>query len=389
MKVNFNNLMCRFECQEKGIWYPITTNGYVERSLVIPSRIDRYRIEVSLTCNLRCQYCVVHMNNVSQQNTIMSMETARSIVERYNKEVGDNGSIFIMGGEPLTNIPIVKFIIKKAKGTSILFTNALFLEKDLIDFFYKHNTYILTSLDGYDYFQNRKRFWPHIEKKFDRVTNNIKAAIDRGCKVGVSCLLHKDNINEAIKIADYFYRELHAKAMSFAYPHSTVNHTEESDFNFSDYTEQMKSLYLYSKSNKVYIDQIAKIISCIYYGYPAKVGCKAGTTQRTFYPDGKETICTKIDTLNSFNFEEYISELPYVNDDCAECIAKNICVGECPWDFAVAKLEGRKHERICAFRRELITYIVKDICKELSQAENLEEAKLIFDRTFAPMVKNL
>ena len=94
MEVKFNNLKCRFECQKKGIWYPIT-DGCDEKSLIIPSRIDRYRIEVSLTCNLRCQYCVIHMNNVSQQNTIMYMETARSIVERYKKEVGDTGSIFI------------------------------------------------------------------------------------------------------------------------------------------------------------------------------------------------------------------------------------------------------------------------------------------------------
>lgn len=388
MNVQYNYEKHCFECNVNDVWLPITS-GYDESSLYIPTQIDRYRLEVALTCNLKCRYCVVHMNNVSQQNTNMSMGTAVSIVEKFNNEVGEKGSIFLMGGEPLTNIPVVKYIIENAKGSSIIFTNALFLRSDLIDFFYRHGTYILTSLDGYNYEQNKKRFWPHVEKNFELVTANIKKAIERGCNVGVSCLLHKDNICDAVKIAEYFRDELRAKAMSFSYPHSTVEHSEESDFIFSDYTEQLKRLYIFSKNNKIYVDQIAKIVSCLYGTYPALIGCKAGTTQRTFYPDGSETICTKIDTLCDFDVNQYIQDLPFQNVSCRKCKARYLCTGECPWDYAVASLKNEKHERVCAFKRDLVSYIISDICSELSRANSVEEARLILKQTFLPMIKNL
>lgn len=391
MEVRFNDKTFCFECLVNGVWRSINncTHGINKASSVLPSLIDRYRIEVSLSCNLKCKYCVVHTNNVSQQNTFMSIETARKIVNRYNEEVGDQGSIFIMGGEPLTNLPTVQYIIEHAQGASIVFTNALLLDEELISFFYKHNTYILTSLDGYNPMQNEKRFWPNVQKNFDRVTTNIKNAIKKGCKVGVSCLMHRDNLFEAEKIATYFYNELHAQAMSFAYPHATLHHTEESDFDFSVYTEQMKKLYIFSKRHKIYIDQIGKIVSPLFYNNPSVIGCKAGTTQRTFYPDGHETICTKIDTLAKFSIEQYIKDLPFQSESCADCIAKYICCGECPWDYAIACLFGKKHERICLYRKKLILHIITDICNELSVANDLEEANAVFEETFFPMAKNL
>lgn len=388
MKVRFNNKFNRFEGFENGDWNPITP-GTAGTDATIPSVIDRYRVEVSLACNLQCEYCVVHKNDVRQQNTIMDLSTAQMIVNKFNDEIGKNGSIFLMGGgEPLVNYSVVEYIIENVKGESIIFTNALKLNDEVIDFLYRHNTYILTSLDGYSMEQNAKRFQPNIKENFEIVTANIKRAIERGCKVGVSCLLHSGNIYDAEKIATYFVKEFNARAMSFAYPHATVKYTEESEFDFSEYANQMKKLYLFAKQHKVYIDQIGKIISPLYYNYSAIIGCKAGTTQRTFYPDGSETICTKIDTLKNFSMEKYKNNLPFRIECCSECIAKYICCGECPWDYAVADLSGNAHERICSYRKYLISFIIDDICKELSTANNCKEAEKVFENICFPLINN-
>ena len=136
MNIRFNHDKLCFEGSANGDWYPITQE-VKKASTTLPALIDRYRIEVSLSCNLKCKYCVVHMNNVRQQNTVMSLETARTIVNQFNEEVGDKGSIFLMGGEPLTNFPVVKSIIEQAQGSTIIFTNALLLDDNLIRFFYK------------------------------------------------------------------------------------------------------------------------------------------------------------------------------------------------------------------------------------------------------------
>lgn len=390
IQVKYNPEQLRFEGYANGRWESITkgisADAEDHNPLVRP--VDRYRLEVSLTCNLRCRYCVVHMNNVSQQNTVMSLETANEIISRFNSEVGSTGSIFLMGGEPLVNTSVVKYIVENAAGSSIIFTNALALTDELIDFFYTHGTYILTSLDGYTIEQNEKRFWPNVEKNYARVTENIKKAIQRGCKVGVSCLLHKDNVNDALAIASFFVDDLKARAMSFSYPHLTVDDSEENEFDFSVYAEQMKKLYLFSKEHQVYIDQIGKIISSIQYGFPAVLGCKSGTTQRTFYPNGQETICTKIDTVSSVDMGVYCADLPFYSQTCENCVARTLCSGECPWDYTVARLGGKTHERVCAYKKSVISFIVDDICTELSRADTCEEARQLFEYIFAPMTNN-
>ena len=112
MEVRFVSKKLKFEGKnELGVWENIT-DGVLDsyRSPDI-HKIDRYRIEVSLACDLRCQYCLVHMNNVEQQNKKMSMDTASAIINMFNAEVGERGSVFIIGGEPLTNKAVTKYII--------------------------------------------------------------------------------------------------------------------------------------------------------------------------------------------------------------------------------------------------------------------------------------
>ena len=390
MYIRYDNQHLIFEGFENGRWQPIVGGVSKEYSnnLDALNKIDRYRVEVSLVCNLKCRYCVVHMNHVAQQNTMMSLNTAKKIVERFNKEVGTQGSIFIMGGEPLTNFEVVKYIIENVKSQSIIFTNALTLNDERIEFFYNNNTYILTSLDGYNLEQNEKRFWPNVEENFNIVVNNIRNAIHRGCKVGVSCLLHKGNVSDAEMIAHYFFNSLNAKSMSFAYPHLTLDDSEENNFDFEEYTNQMKKLYLFSKENGIYIDQIGKIISAIVYGSPTILGCKSGSSQRTFYPDGKETICTKIDTLHGFDMNTYIQNLPFFDAQCRECVGYGLCSGECPWDYHVSQQKGNKHDRICMYKKELIGFILEDIQNELKKASNCMDAKMIFNKLFIPMTNN-
>lgn len=388
MKCRFNAKSLLFEGFLNGDWLPITKGFYGAVSVDNLRTIDRYRIEVSLVCNLRCAYCVVHMNSVEQQNTLMSTEVATKIVDKFNNEVGDRGSIFLMGGEPLTNEKVIRQIIESANGNIIIFTNALRLTDEVSEYFLNNNVYILTSLDGSTSKQNTKRFFPNVEQNFQTVTGNIKTAISKGCKVGVSCLLHRDNIFDAVNIASYFVNELQAKAMSFAYPHLTLKDSEENDFDIIAYGEQLIKLYEFSKANKVYIDQIGKIISAIVFGNPIIAGCKAGLNQRTFYPDGSETICTKLDTCKSYDIEHYFYSLPYFNALCQDCIAVSVCGGGCAWDACVCSGKNELDFRICKYRVPLVQHIINDIISTLESTSTLQDAQSVFRETFIPLCKN-
>jgi sulfatase maturation enzyme AslB (radical SAM superfamily) len=369
-------------------YVPIKAGYTAAITLESLKKIDRYRLEVSLACNLRCSYCVVHMNSVEQQNTLMSLNTAKAIVSRFNDEVGSSGSVFLMGGEPLLNIDVVRYIIDNIVGNTIIFTNAHSRNDELADYFYKHGTYILTSLDGSTLEQNEKRFHPDVKGNFIKVTNNIKNAIAKGCKVGVSCLLHSGNLTDAVEIATYFVEELKAKAMSFAYPHLTIKQSEENEFDIEAYGNQLIALFRFSKAKKVYIDQIGKIVSSILFNYPMIAGCKAGLSQRTFYPDGKETVCTKIDTCSDFNLDCYFSSLPYFNPKCSNCIAISLCGGGCAWDACVKAGNKNLDWRLCKYKIPVVKYIVNDILITLRQANSIDSAKELLDEIYMPMCNN-
>lgn len=388
MKIRFLPEKLKFEGNvANGQWEEITKGFYAIPSLEELHKIDRYRIEVSLMCNLKCEYCVVHMNKVTQQNTLMNSDVADRIIKRFNEEIGEYGSIFLMGGEPLTNINVVKQFIEGVTGKTIIFTNALGLDAELAEYFFKNDVYILTSLDGHSLYHNQKRFHPRVKDNFDKVTNNIKCAIDKGCKVGVSCLLHADNLKDALDIAEYFRTELHAKSMSFAYPHMTICDSAENEFDVKEYVKQLKRLYLWAKEKKVYIDQIGKIVGGIIYGYPTIAACKSGLSQRTFYPNGEETICTKLDTCPEYKADEYFSSLPAFNDFCKNCKARYLCGGGCVWDACVNSKNGLDH-RICSLRRDLIEFIIGDIKETLEKAKTIGEAQQMMKNIFGPLCDN-
>lgn len=388
MDIRFTPRTLAIDCFLDGNWLTINDNVYTPIVLDDLKKIDRYRLEVSLACNLRCAYCVVHMNRVAQQNTIMSLETAKKIVNRFNDEVGRDGSIFLMGGEPLLNIDVVRYIIDNVLGRSIIFTNALGLTKELVSYFINREVYVLTSLDGSTLIHNEKRFQPKVRENFDIVTKNISYAIAAGCKVGVSCLLHNGNVTDAISIASYFVDSLKATAMSFAYPHLTVNPSDENEFDIEAYGDKLIELFQFAKDRRVYIDQIGKIVSAIIYRSPILIACKAGLSQRTFYPDGSETICTKIDTCKLHNLHNYFESLPFFNLSCKDCIAVGLCGGGCAWDACVKPASNGLDWRVCKFKKKLVNHILSDIKTTLTHAATIKEAKSILNRVYRPMCNN-
>ncbi|MNM49216.1 hypothetical protein D3C81_602160 [compost metagenome] len=349
--------------------------------------IDRYRLEVSLSCDLSCEYCVVHMNNVLQQGNKMTIDAAKEILHKFRNEVGEKGSIFLMGGEPLTNWNVVRYIIENNPGNSIIFTNSNQLDDEKISFLKEHDVFILTSLDGSTLEHNKARFYPQVEKRFDRISNNITKAIDAGCKVGVSCVVHNDNISDLIEIAEFFTKRIKAKAMSFAYPHFTVEDSSTNDFPMDEYTKKMCELFDFSKKNKVYIDQIGKKVASLLTRKKVVAACKIGLSQRTFYPDGKETLCTKLDTLDHYAANDYVDILPRSNKGCKDCIALHLCGGGCPWDASVASNSFGVDKRICGFNQDLVNYILRDIEHTLRYAKTKEEAIDLLQTTYEPLTR--
>lgn len=384
----------KFDPRTLELWFtpsgalPVLLNAdhVFDKDVKKAKKVDRYRIEVSLACDLNCQYCVVHMNNILQRGRMMTLAVAKCLIKEFNSKVGAGGSIVLIGGEPLLNWEVVRYMITNCIGNSIIFTNALKLDGEKIRLFKKNKTLILTSLDGYSLKHNRSRFYPRVDERFATVCGNIKKAIKTGCQVGIGCVVHSENVAETYQIAEFFTKKLGSRSLSFAYPHFTTEATETNKFSMEKYTKEICRLVEFSKENKVYIDQIGKMLRGIFRRERIISACKSGLSQKAFYPDGSETICTKLDTIKEYRIDDFFKKLPFKNKKCKECVAQNLCGGGCPWDASVFKNEIGVDRRICGHNKALIKYILRDIEKELKTIKTEKDAQRIIKDKYYPIM---
>jgi radical SAM protein with 4Fe4S-binding SPASM domain len=203
--------------------------------------------------------------------------------------------------------------------------------------------------------------------ELNRTIRNIKEAVSIGCNLGIACLVTDRNVSDLTAIADYFCDELGCRSFSFAYSHHLLNSTKVNEYDFQDYINAMCNLFDHAKEKGFYIDQIGRILRGILRKENCLVGCKAGTSQRTFYPDGSETICTKLDLINKTDIKEIATLFPYNNIHCQDCVAFNLCGGGCLWDSQMRPGPCLADPRLCESKQAFTNYVLQDIENELDQ----------------------
>lgn len=348
-----------------GVTWPVNRDRALRHAPETTYRVDRFRLEVSLSCDLQCDYCIVFMNKIAKPVRRMSLDTAKRIMEEFNETVGASGDMVIIGGEPLLNWPVVEYFVAHCPGKVLLFTNLLAINGDQLDFLKEHGTRILTSLDGYSREQNSYRFHSTRKDELEITVRNIREAARRGCDLGIACLVTDRNVGDLNAIADYFCDDIGCRSFSFAYSHYLLHGAKVGSYPFEDYISAICSLFDHAKRKRFYVDQTGRILRGILWKENCLVGCKAGTSQRTFYPDGSETICTKLDLIGKRDIREIATLFPQNNPACQDCIARQLCGGGCLWDSQTRPGPSGVDPRLCASKRAFTEYILQDIEKEL------------------------
>lgn len=349
----------------QGKTYPVNQYRPLRNAPETTYRVDRFRLEVSLSCDLQCDYCIVFMNKIAKPVRRMSMETARHVLREFNDTVGAAGDIVIIGGEPLLNWPVVEYLVANCDGKVLLFTNLLDIDGERLDFLKQHGVRILTSLDGYSREQNSYRFHSSRKDELAITIRNIREAARYGCDLGIACLVTDRNVSDLKAIADYFCDEIGCRSFSFAYSHYLLHGAKVGSYPFEEYVSAICSLFDHAKQKQFYVDQTGRILRGILWKENSLVGCKAGTSQRTFYPDGSETICTKLDLIGKKDIREIANLFPQNNPACRDCIACQLCGGGCLWDSQTLPGPSGVDPRLCASKRAFTEHILRDIEKEL------------------------
>jgi radical SAM protein with 4Fe4S-binding SPASM domain len=296
--------------------------------------IKKYRIEVTFLCNGACDYCLVQKNPIKKSKDVhMKLEVVKKIVKRFDNEVGKNGDIMIMGGEPLLNWKVVKFILEHSLAKKkTIFTNGVLINDEMADVFRETNTTVYVSLDG-PYHLNSMRKLRDGEPMFHHSISGLFNLKRKKVKFGVRSVANPYNVDKIPDIVKFFVEDLDVFDLGISIPHYTNFHFFKERFELKKYVNGLLSVYNYILQKGVFLYQVSRKLKAFITETPRVYGCKIAGEQRTFYPNGKETICTKLDTMKkTWSHRKLFYKTPYFNEKCVKCPAVGICGGGCFWD---------------------------------------------------------
>jgi uncharacterized protein len=380
------NHLVHFEKDSKVLFY----NPYTHRRLVLsPDEVDvrqheldelrevdwhlmpfeslekhMMRVEVTFACNLKCSYCLVFQNDVAQLDKGMTLETAKRLVEYYHEHL-PGGILAVTGGEPLVNWKVCQYLFENVPldVSKELYTNGLLLTMEIEDFLAEHHISVRFSIDGLQQ-HHIYRVDARGRSRYDLILQKYHESKQRGCQVGINCTVTNLNVYDLDEINAFFMEELDAKLIGYSIPHYAIQAPDViNDLDMDAYTERMLHIYEEAKRHHVAVNQILNKLAFIVRGRFKPFGCPALSPEVTFYPDGRQTICTKMDSherTRHLTGHDIFIRLPIFQQGCQNCAAIGICGGGCYWD-AVMRFGRMQDLRVCKFNRALLERMLWDV----------------------------
>jgi uncharacterized protein len=147
-------------------------------------------LNVNTGCNLSCTYCYKEDLQTPARGQRMDFSVASRSVDLLleQAEARDSCSIVFFGGEPLTNVPLIRQVVEYAErrgseaGKKVDFsltTNATLLTPELVDFFDAHRFGISISMDGPKLIHDRNRRSVGGKATYDVVAKKARMLLER------------------------------------------------------------------------------------------------------------------------------------------------------------------------------------------------------------------
>lgn len=384
-------------------YYPISEIEYeklcdlLEEKGGHPEPKDAGRIKLTLnlanTCNMRCKYCYAHGGVYKSEESIMTKETAQAAVDFFMHKFDKISSIKFIGGEPLMNLDVLKFICEyiedqKKKGkikkvpSYIVNTNGTILTDEILELINKYEMRVNFSLDGPGWMNDQARIFVNGRGTSHIVEENIRKlqkATGGRCPTSVDAVYTQRHVDQNVSVMDvihYLKDELHIPKVHVI----PVDAKENSPFHLKNsqaYLDAVDEILNDYEGNKEYMftllkGMIARIrakdispdnmcvggtelfsVSAAGKIYP----CHLLTDVNTYYmgdvhdPEGSEDQFQKIYDLLK-NYSRYSSET------CRKCFGNKLCIG-CLGGNNFRTGDGFKGDPfICSMFREIVEKII-------------------------------
>jgi len=147
-------------------------------------------LNVNTGCNLACSYCYKEDLAVPAQGKRMGMDVAARSVDLLLLQADSRPgvSIVFFGGEPLTNMPLIRQVVDYAEGRAeelgkkvdfALTTNATLLSEELVGYFDAHHFGLSVSIDGPQAVHDRNRRTVGGRGTYEVVARKVRMLLGR------------------------------------------------------------------------------------------------------------------------------------------------------------------------------------------------------------------
>ena len=314
---------------------------------------------VAEDCNLRCKYCFAGTGDMGHDRRLMTKEVGKAAVDYIIAHSGKRKhcEIDFFGGEPLVNMPVVKYVTEyvrqKEKEIGKVFkltltTNGVLLNDENIKWLNDNNISMVLSLDGrkevHDYmrpFRKGAGSYDLIIPKFQKFAESRNQ--DKYYVRGTFTHHNLDFSKDVLHLADLGFKQISVEPVVAADTEEYAIREEDIPQIMEEYDALAKEMIAREKAGKGFnffhfmIDLTGG--PCV---YKRLSGCGSGTEYLAVTPWGDFYPCHQFVGEEQFlmgNVDEGITHPEirdkfgkcnvYTKEACKDCFARFYCSGGC------------------------------------------------------------
>lgn len=317
-------------------------------------------LNVNTGCNLSCTYCYKEDLTSPAKGEKLAFETARAGIELLLREGErrDRVSVVFFGGEPLTNMALIRaateYVERRCteEGKALdlsLTTNATMLTEELVDWFDGHRFGISISMDGPQAVHDRRRKTIGGKGTYDVVAQKTRMLLERyrSRPVGARVTLTA-GYTDVEAIHHHLKGEIGFSEVGFA----PVTSNPVDTFNLEG--DELRSLFASMKQlgfayrdaalrgENIGFSNMHQLMSDLYEGRRKALPCGAGLGLLAVDHQGKLNLCHRFtgsemptfgnvrDGIEKESLGRFLEEaMDRSGRGCSTCRIRNLCAGGC------------------------------------------------------------
>lgn len=338
----------------------VNDSEQVQPTHISAQQLNTLILNVNTGCNLSCTYCYKEDLARPVDGEKMPFTVARDAIELLLRESPQQHqyTLTFFGGEPLTNMPLIKQVVTYAEqrfadlGKAIHFsltTNATLLGDAVNEYLNQHKFGITISMDGPKAYHDKNRITVGGEGTYDVVASKAVRLIKNytARPIGARVTL-THGITDIVSIWDHLVNKIGFHEVGFA----PVTSGELSSYNLTrdelgsifNNMESLGELYLQAALNNRYIgfSNLHRLLIDLHQGTRKHLPCGAGTALLSVDTRGGINLCHRFagsdlplfghveEGINSDSLAEFLQQrLDRSDTECKTCRVRNICSGGC------------------------------------------------------------